>query len=51
MNREKLHRAIRTGDMAIVKQLIELPEGHDLAKAKNYYGLYSKWKRMNGLMK
>lgn len=38
MNREKLHRAIRTGDFTTVKQLIESPEGQDLAKAKNYYG-------------
>lgn len=38
MNREKLHRAIRTDDFTTVKQLIELPDGHDLARAKNYYG-------------
>lgn len=39
MNREKLHRAIRTNDFETVKQLIESPDGNDLAKAKNYYGM------------
>lgn len=39
MNREKLHRAIRTGDITAVRQLIESPDGHSLAEAKNYYGM------------
>lgn len=38
MNREKLHRAIRTGDYDLVRDLIATPDGHNLAKAKNYYG-------------
>lgn len=42
MNREKLHRAIRTGDLETVKQLIESPDGTNLAKAKNYYGSYGQ---------
>lgn len=42
MNREKLHRAIRTGDFGVVKQLIESMDGINLAKAKNYYGLYGQ---------
>ncbi|XP_031620870.1 uncharacterized protein LOC116339242 isoform X2 [Contarinia nasturtii] len=37
-NREKLHRAIRYGDINTVEQIIELPEGRYLAIAKNYYG-------------
>lgn len=41
MNREKLHRAIRTNDFTTVKELIESPDGNDLAKAKNYYGTWS----------
>lgn len=43
MNREKLHRAIRTGDFEVVKQLVESSDGINLAKAKNYYGLYLQW--------
>lgn len=42
MEREKLHRAIRTNDFTTVKHLIESPDGHDLAKAKNYYGTIDK---------
>lgn len=42
MNREKLHRAIRTNDITTVKELIESPEGNDLAKAKNYYGMMDR---------
>lgn len=40
LNRERLHRAIRTSDIETVKQLIEQPEGLNLARAKNYFGLY-----------
>lgn len=42
MSREKLHRAIRTNDFTTVKELIESPEGNDLAKAKNYYGMMDR---------
>lgn len=40
INREKLHRSIRTGNIDEVKRLIELPDGHEYAQAKNYYGTY-----------
>lgn len=37
-NREKLHRAIRVGNMEEVRRFIEMPDGHSYAIAKNYYG-------------
>lgn len=47
LNREKLHRAIRSGNIDLVQQLIELPEGLNLARAKNYFGLYRLICKMN----
>lgn len=38
-NREKVHRAIRDGNLEGVKELIEHPNGHKYALAKNYYGM------------
>lgn len=38
-NREKLHQAVRAANLNEVKRMIELPDGHLYAVAKNYYGL------------
>lgn len=38
VHREKLHRAIRDGDLEEVKRIVELPDGFNYTIAKNYYG-------------
>lgn len=38
-NREKLHQAVRAADLNETERMIELPDGHLYAVAKNYYGL------------
>lgn len=38
MKREKLHRAIRSGDLDEVKRMIDTADGQRLITAKNYFG-------------
>lgn len=38
MKRERLHRAIRSGDLDEVKRMVDTPDGPRLTMAKNYFG-------------